>query len=237
MLRTIKEHKRASALVTLAAAALTVGGYYYWRSMPPPMPRTAEQAIALVKSERFQRLTDKQKRYYHDRIAEVIGPLDAEKRRELMRDNELRREGGRDVMQAMMMQRAREYAMASPEQREAMVAQARAEFMAMRGSGRPGGERGGQGERGQRPEGEQRPPRGEGADGERPQREELTEEEREQRDAERRQRWESRIESWVNEGNAQEHALMREYFRAIREGWEDRPERPQRPDRRDSAGS
>lgn len=217
MLERLKSRKVLMVLAVLAAVAIAGGGYYAWSITPPPMPKTADEAVALLKSDRFQRLSDKQKRQYRDRIAEVIGPLDPEKRRELMRDRELRESGGgRDMMRAMMLQRATAYAQADPAERQDMITQAREQFGAMmRGRGGPRGEGDGQGNR---------PPSGEGE--ERQPREEMTEAEREARRAERREQWKSHIEQWVNEGNPQESALIREYFHALRDGWEDIPQRP-----------
>ena len=82
-----------------------------------------------------------------------------------------------------------------------MIAEDRARFESFGGRGGPGGGPGG--------------PRGEGGgdrSGERGDRPEPSEEER----AERRARHESRIEQWVNEGNGQEWALIREYMQQVR---------------------
>jgi len=185
MLDQIKDHKKLAVLITVAVAALLGGGLYAWYLMPPPMPTTVEEATALLKSDRFQRLGAHEKRDYHDRIAELFGPLDRDQRRQLMRDHDLR-DARRDMFRQMMVQRARAFALADEAKREAMIAEDRARFEAMR-------------ERRPRPE-----------QGERPER---SEEQRAERGRERR----DRIEDWVNNGNGQDWALIREYWQHIRQ--------------------
>ncbi len=190
MLTKIKDHKKLTILITLAVVALFSGGVYAWYIMPPAMPTTVEEATALLKSDRFQRLSAHEKRDYHDRIAELFGPLDRDQRRQLMRDNDLR-DAGRDMFRDMMLKRAQTFAIASPAERDAMIAEDMARFDGMRGQ-RP------QGERPQRPEGE---------------RPERSEEERAERQRERNEQ----MEDWVNNGNGQDWALIREYWQNIRD--------------------
>jgi hypothetical protein len=188
MLSKLKENKKVTLLATVAVVALLGGGLYAWYVLPPAMPTTVEEATALLKSDRFQRLSAHEKRDYHDRIAELFGPLDRDHRRQLMRDRELR-DAGRDMFRQMMLQRARAFALADEAGREAMIAEDLARMEAMRG---------------QRPRPEQ---------GERPPRPERSEEER----AERRRDRQDQIEDWVNNGNGQDWALIREYWQNIRQ--------------------
>lgn len=137
----------------LAAVLLVVGVVWWTWPRTPSMPDTMEQARTLVMSSQFQGMSAQEQRPYLDRIREQFGSLDREERRRMMEEDAELQNAMMNVFWRQMESRARDWALATPEEREAM-----------RGQG--GGPRGGgEGERPQRPEGE-RPQRPEGQPGE-----------------------------------------------------------------------
>ena len=203
----LKEHPKVLALVFVSVLVLGGGlAYAYWPEPVPPMPETIEDVSALLESKSYANLSREQKRPYVERVSELMRNSDREQRRAALGDSEASRDAMRDMFRQMMTDRAKQFAMASPAERQKMIQEDLARF-ANRGG--PGG-RGGRGEGGERG--------GERQGGERSTRPEPTEEEREQRREER----ENRIEQWVNEGNGQEAALMREYWHAIRQARENK---------------
>lgn len=199
----LKEHPKVLALCVVAFLALSGGAAYtFWPTPPPVMPETMEDVKVLLENKRYQNLSPEQKRPYVQRVSELMRSSDREQRRELMQSGDQARDAMREMMMQMMADRAKQFATATPIERERMIQEDLAKF-GNRGPGR-GGRPGGGGGDGQRNQGER------GGNGDRP---EPTEEER----AERRKQHEQHIEEWVNEGNGQEAAWMKEYWQALRQ--------------------
>lgn len=220
-----------SVLVVLAITAVSAGGYYTWLHTSPPMPATTEDAMALVKSARFQRLSEAEREPYVERmreLAENMTPEQREKGWEMMRaDPELRKEVQKVQSQAMGI-RFREFAKADPQRRLAMLDEDIQKMEAMRAGGAMMGRRGpggsgnpdGGAARPPRPEGENRPPQSNGAPSGQPGATNRREE--------RKKMFQNRIQT----GDPQDQAYMGEYFKALMErrrelGLPDHP--PHRP--------
>lgn len=192
----LKEHPKVLALVIFAAVVLSSGlAYTYWPTGMPTMPETMADVPTLLESRAYANLTPEQRRPYVERVSELMRESDREQRRAVMQNSEQSRDAMRDMFRQMMVDRAKQFALADDATRAQMITEDRARMEAMRGRREPGGER----------------PRGEEG-GERGDRPERTEEENQAR----REEHESRIEHWVNEGNGQDWALMREYMQQLR---------------------
>lgn len=131
-----------SVVMAGSIAVLAGGAYFAWLLTPPALPTTSEEAIAVAKSPRFQRLSKEAKQPYYDVIREQFG-MDRELRQVWREDEELR-DAARDMFRQQMEAFSKAWMLAGPEQRAAMTAEM------------PWGGRGG---------GEGRPPRGDNADG------------------------------------------------------------------------
>lgn len=192
MAGNLKEHPKVLALVVCAAVVLTAGlAYTYWPTGQPAMPETMEDVPTLLESRAYANLSPAQRRPYVERVSELMRSSDREQRRAVMQNSEQSRDAMRDLFKQMMLDRAKQFAMADAVTRRQMITEDRARMEQMRGRRGAGGGEGGE-DRGDRPE--------------------PTEEEK----AERRAQHESRIEQWVNEGNGQEWALVREYMQQVR---------------------
>ena len=181
--------KRRNVLIVLQGVLAVVAvaiGYYWWSHTAPPMPEDMEQARAVLASNRFANLPDERKDAYFDRIRELMAELPDDERRavwqELRQDEQFREARMRNIVR-----RAREFAMAPPDQKEAVLDRHMAEFMS-----RP------------------RPPRRERGQDQPPDPE---------RQAERRQQRRDHMTEQMNTGDPQDHAMISEYFRAMRERW------------------
>ncbi|MEM6391781.1 MAG: hypothetical protein AAF797_03325 [Planctomycetota bacterium] len=202
----IRKRIVAGVLITLAIASLTGAGYYFWSITPPAMPETIEEARAVMVSDRYARLPEERKRAYQERFNQLYRELPQEQRqavREQMRDDPVFRDAAGEARWAAMVMRAREWWVAPPEQRDAIMDRHLDEWGQRRG-GRPGGDGA---------SGGQRPPRSEDT---------RTEEQREAQRAERRTRMREGIEDRFSNGNPQEQAMIGEYFRARRERMQSR---------------
>lgn len=192
MASNLKEHPKVLALVVIAAVVLSSGlAYTYWPTGMPVMPETMADVPTLLESRAYSNLTPEQRRPYVKRVSELMRNSDREQRRELMQNSEQSRDAMRDMFKQMMVDRAKQFALADDAARAQMLAQDRARMEAMmkrRGEGKDSGGRG------DRPE--------------------PTEEEKQAR----RDEHESRIEGWVNEGNGQDWALMQEYMQQLMPG-------------------
>jgi len=204
MSSNLKEHPKVIALAIVAAVVLGAGlAYTYWPTGQPTMPETMEDVPALLESRAYANLSPEQRRPYVQRVSELMRNSDHEQRREVMQSSDASRDAMRDMFKQIMVDRAKQFALADAATRAQMIAQDREKMQQFGKRGGPGGPRGGEGGRG-----------GQGSEngGDRGDRPEPTEEER----AERRKQHESKIEQWVNEGNGQEWALIREYMQHVR---------------------
>lgn len=165
----LKEHPRVMALVFVSAAVL-VSGLAYTSLSSEPRPRPVEHASMPMQLP------------------------DREQRREMMRNGGASRDAMREMFRQMMVDRAKQFALADDATRAQMIIEDRARMDQMGGPRGPGGAQNQDRARG---------------DGDRP---EPTDEQKQ----ERREKHESRIEQWVNEGNGQDWALIREYRDQLR---------------------
>lgn len=99
----------AACAVGAAAVALGAGTWFYITGRTPPLPRTAEEAVSVMASARFDRLDDARKVQYVEEARRLISGLSPEQRREL-RMNEQSREAMRVMMEQTMDDIARRFA-------------------------------------------------------------------------------------------------------------------------------
>lgn len=187
-----------SALAVVAAAVLTTGIYMVWLRIPPAMPENLDDAALVLSSSRFQRLPADRKLAYAERMRELAMDADEAERRafwDQARGNEELRQEMRDIMREQLIQRARQYALATEAERDQMIFQMMADFQQMRGQWRQNREN----------QNEQSP------------REEMTEKERAERRAERRERMVDSMEHTAATGNPQDQQLVVEMFQSIRQ--------------------
>jgi hypothetical protein len=119
-----KRWLRVGVLGVVAAAVLSGGIYLTWLWTAPPIPQTMDDAIALLASPRYQRLTEQQRRPYIDQMQKLGRELSAEEKRALrdrMKDDETLRRSGREIGTEWMLERAREFAKADDFQRKQML--------------------------------------------------------------------------------------------------------------------
>ena len=138
----------------IAAAVVVVGLSWWLWPTTPAMPATMDEARTLVMSSQFQAMSAQEQRPYLDRIREQFGSLNHEERRAMMEEDEQLRNAMMNVFWRQMEGRARDWALASPEEREEMAGQFR--------GGRGGGDRP---DRTERPADQPRPQRPDGAQG------------------------------------------------------------------------
>lgn len=136
-----------SGCLAVAAAA---GGLMVWSAMtPPPLPRSAEEAMRVLASDRFDRLEPERREAYVTEASRLLQDLPADQRRAFFQElPEEHRQGMRVLMEERMDDLARRIARGEvdPSDPETM----REMFGGMRrgeGGGRPGGGDGG-GDRG-----------------------------------------------------------------------------------------
>ena len=173
-------------LVVVACGVLSSGLYYWWLITPPPMPQTIDSAAALLKSERFQRLSDDRKLAYLSHIRSLYEMLNAEDRNRLgetYKDDNALRDAMRQVGEQFVVDRAREFALANPAQRQVLLDS----FIGMMERRRA-----------------ERAPRDEP----------LTEQEQQRRD-ERRDKMFDRMNNRSAKGNPQHQSYIGEFFKAV----------------------
>ena len=137
-----ERRKRRRGIVLLSTASVLVlggGTALAWYLTPPALPTTIAEAKTVVDSPRFQRLSKADKQPYYDVIREQFGSLNREERHALVADDESMRQAMRASGEQMMQKMARQYVLATPQERAAM----QANFQAMRPRGpRPEGDAG-----------------------------------------------------------------------------------------------
>lgn len=184
-----------TSLLSVVAAAVLAGGLYVvWLRIPPAMPQNLDEAAAVLASARFQRLTADRKLAYAERMRELAMEADEAQRQafwDQARGNEELRQEMRDLMREQLIQTARRYALATEAERDQMLFEMMAQFQQMRGQWR--------------------------SNRDDQSREELTDEEREQRRAERRDRMVNAMEETAATGNPQDQQLVVEMFQSIRQ--------------------
>ncbi|MCE9590594.1 MAG: hypothetical protein K8S99_08740 [Planctomycetes bacterium] len=200
--RSFKRIIVGSLAVIIGLTVLCGGVYAWWLRTPPPMPTTIDESIALLKSPRFNRLTDDQKEPYVEQSMKLRESLSEEDRRSLMEkfrgDPELRRAAGEAGMNEMAL-RAREFALADPTKKVQILDQAIAMMEMFRRGGpttRPDGGAGGG------PGGGDRPP--------------MSDADRAKWQQERQNQFQSRRQQRIEHGNPQKQAYMAEFMKALR---------------------
>lgn len=198
-----KKRVVAGLCIGFGTLAVAAGSYFAWMHRPVSLPKTREEAMKVMASDRYKNLDEERKRQYAVVAAELFKDIPREEMRTYFQD-----ESTREALFAM-----REQAMD-----EMILKLARGEPVEdMRMGWRPGGGGpGGPRPDGQRPDGERReggpggPGGGPGGGGE------MTEEQRQQRRAEMTQRIRDRIGNSVNDGNAQMNGLRSEFMSRMR---------------------
>ncbi len=210
-----KKRVVAGLCIGMGTLAVAAGSYFAWTHRPVSLPKTREEAMKVMASDRYKNLDEERKRQYAVVAAELFKDIPREEMRNYFQD-----ESTREVLFQM-----REQAMD-----EMILKVARGEpvedmRMGWRpgGGGPGGGGPGGGGPGGQRPEGERGPGGPGGAGGE------MTEEQRQQRRAEMAQRMRDRIGNAVNDGNAQMNGLRSEFMSRMRAQMEQSGGRPRGP--------
>lgn len=208
----------ASLLAVTAAGVLAGGWYYTWLLKPPPMPRDIDEALAVLKSPRYQRLPDSRREPYLEKTREIFEAMSPDQRAQIRKTIEGDPEARKAVQQAMedrMYQMARNYVTADADKRRLMVNQ----FVAMMELGQRFG-------RGLGPstqpatQAKERTP-------------EEQAEEKARRD-QRRNEFVKRMQEQVEKGNPQKQQYVTEFFKAIRDrraelGLDPNPPPPRRP--------
>ena len=88
-----------TAATLLAIGALGAGVYFAWDNRPVSLPKTAEEAVAVINSGRVERLSADRKRQYYAEASRLMEDVPEESRREMFRDEE-----SRDAMRQVMME-------------------------------------------------------------------------------------------------------------------------------------
>lgn len=132
----------AVALCLVSFCGLGLGAWVMIRMQPPTLPQTAEEAMAVMKSAKFDRLDPSQKEEYENEANKLMANLPWEQRRELFKED-------RETMEKLMERNFEEMA-----KKFARGEQPEFPFGGPRGD-RPGGDRpqGDRPDRGPRPDG------------------------------------------------------------------------------------
>ena len=195
---------------TVIALVVLAGGVTYtYRHTPLPQPATAEEGLASIQSARYDHMPADRQREYREQTFALLRELPRDERRKLMEDRPDLQPGMEEMRESGMQEMGRRWALATPEERQAML------------EGGPGGFFGGR-PRGDRPRGDR--PESDRPEGERPRRGEdsnRTPEEQAQRQADRQGHMKDRMQDHFTNGNPQAGAFIGEFFKARREGRED----------------
>ncbi len=177
-----------SVAALLAVAAVGAGGWFAWQHRPVSFPETTEQALAMVKSGRIDRLPVDRQRQWYAEAAPLLQEISREEWQTTF-DEEDRR-AAREIGREMFAESIREVARGNQTPQEMFQNMMR---------GRPGGD----GERRRPPEGGNREGGGEG-EGDRPSR------------ADRQAAFRGRLQNAFQNGDAQRTGLMGEFFTMMR---------------------
>lgn len=211
------------SLLALSASGVLAGGWYYtWLMKPPPMPKDIDEAMAVLKSPRYQRLPDSRREPYLEKTREIFEAMSADQRAQVRKTIDNDPESRKAVQQAMedrMYQMARNYVNAEPDKRKQMVNQ----FVAMMELGQRFGRGFGSATR----------PAATPPDT----KDEPTPEQQAEEKARREQRrneFMKRMQEQVEKGNPQKQQYVTEFFKAIRDrraelGLDPNPPPPRRP--------
>ncbi len=80
----------AAACALSAGGALAGGADAAWYHAPPGMPRTAQEAVAVLESGRFERMDASRRQQYAEEAGRLLRDLPDEQRRALFQDEETR---------------------------------------------------------------------------------------------------------------------------------------------------
>lgn len=197
----------ASLLVVAAMGTLSWGLYLNWVNTPPPMPTTAEQALATLDTPQFKQMPEYRQREYYAQANRLVSALPTEQRKALfdkMRTEESTRESMGNMAREAMVQRALEFASARPEDRTKLIDKAIDEMEAMRKAFGPPPGTGGDA--------------GKSAEGKGPGPMKMDP-----------SKMKSHIQDRIQHGNPQTGNLMAEYFRAMQARMAQRGIQPPRP--------
>ncbi len=139
-----------TVLLITGLGVLAYGIYQTWLNAPPPMPTTAEEALAVIGTPQYEALPDYRKREYVAQAQRLVQAMPAGDRVllfEQARTDEATRKAVGEMQREVMVQRALEYAAAPPAQRNQVLDASIDEMEKMRAQfgNRPGGSPGGSG--------------------------------------------------------------------------------------------
>ncbi len=192
--------------VGLGVLAVSAGGVYAWGHRPVSLPKTREEAMRVMASDRYKSLDEDRRRQYAVVAADLFKDVPREEMRTMFED-----EKTREVL----------FEMRQEQMDETILKVARGEPIPdwrtgwRPGGGGPGGPGGPRPEGGTPGEGQRREggPGGAGAPGGG----EMTDEQRQQRRADMVGRINQRIGQSINNGNAQMNGLRSEFMSRMRE--------------------
>jgi uncharacterized membrane protein len=110
----MKKNILAAVVLVLAVCSLVGGWMWYDKNHRlPGLPKTVDEATAIIASPAFKRLPEGRKMEYIDASRKLFEQLPREERRafmQTMRDNPQAKEAGREAMAEMMMSQAKNFA-------------------------------------------------------------------------------------------------------------------------------
>ncbi len=189
--------------IGLGVLAVSAGGVYAWGHRPVSLPKTREEAMKVMASDRYKNLDEDRRRQYAVVAAELFKDASREEMRTMFED-----EKTREVL----------FEMRQEQMDETILKVARGEPIPdWRTGWRPGGMGpGGLGGPGGPPRDGQRREGAEGGPGGGPGGGEMTDEQRAQRRADMVNRINNRIGQAINDGNAQMNGLRAEFMSRVR---------------------
>jgi len=99
----------AAASLTLAVGAVAGGAAYHLATRPPALPTSVDEAVAVLASDRFERLDEDRQRQYAAEAGRLLRDLPADQRRALFQD-QATRDALAKVRQEMFDEIARRFA-------------------------------------------------------------------------------------------------------------------------------